>query len=570
MKNFEISKVLREIAYFLDMEDVPFKPRAYEKAASSVEALGEDISEIYKRGGVKALMEIPGVGEAIAKKTEEIILTGKSSYHEKLNKKIPVDLGSLMAIEGVGPKTVKEFYRRLGVRNVNDLEKAARAGKIAGLSGFGKKKEENILRGLEFFKKSRGRFPLGEVLPMVEDIESRLRSLSGVRKAQVAGSVRRWKETVGDADFLTVSDSPAQVMDFFVAMPEVAGVYSKGRTRSSVKLRNGMDADLRVIPEKSYGAALQYFTGNVQHNVELRKVAIKKGWKLNEYGIFRGTEQIAGETEEEVYAKLGLQWVPPELRENTGEASAAASGKLPDLIGYGDLKGDLQLATNWTDGANSIKEMAEEAKRLGLEYLATADHTKSLAMTGGLDEAGLAKQGAEIDRVNKSLTGITVLKGCEVNILKDGSLDIKDDSLAQLDVVGAGVHSYFNLPREEQTARVIKAMENENVDLIVHPTGRQINIREPVQLDLDKVIEAAKATGTILEIDASPDRLDLKDDHVRKCVGAGVKLAIDSDAHATAQLRYLEFGIATARRGWATAKDIVNTRGIKDLKNYLK
>lgn len=570
MKNFEIANILREISYFLDMDDVPFKPRAYEKAASSVDALEEDIAEIYKRGGVKSLMEIPGIGQAIAEKIEEIIRTGKLGYHEELKKKVPVDIESLMAIEGIGPKTIKELYQKLKVKTVDDLENAAKSDKIAKLPGFGNKTQENILKGIEFFKKSKGRFPLGDVLPIIRDIENRLRGLNGVKRAQVAGSVRRWKETVGDADFLVISEEPEDVMNFFVSMPDVTSIFSKGKTRSSVKLKNGMEADLRVISGKSYGAALQYFTGNTQHNVELRRIAIRKSWKLNEYGIFKGEKQIAGGTEEEVYGKLGLSWMPPEIRENTGEIEAAAKGKLPNLIGYNTLKGDFQVATNWTDGSNSIIEMAEEAKRVGLEYIAIADHTKSLGMTGGLDEGGISKQGKEIERLNKSISGITILKGSEVNILKDGSLDIKDTALAELDVVGAGVHSYFNLPKEEQTKRIIEAMENENVDLIVHPTGREIKTREPIQLDIEKVIEKAKSTGTILEIDAIPNRLDLKDEHVRKCVAAGVKLAIDSDAHSKLQLHYLEFGIATARRGWATAKDIVNTRPLKELRKYLK
>ncbi|MFH1821960.1 MAG: DNA polymerase/3'-5' exonuclease PolX [Methanobacteriota archaeon] len=570
MKNLEVAKILREIAYFLDMDDVKFKPRAYEKAASSVDALDEDIAEVYRRGGVKSLMEIPGIGQAIAEKIEEMTLTGKSGYHEKLNKKIPVDLESLIAIEGIGPKTIKELYQKLKIKTVEDLEKAAKSSKIAGLSGFGKKKEENILKGIGFFKKSQGRFLLGDILPIIKDIENRLKSLTGVKRAEVAGSVRRWKETVGDADFLVISEEPENVMNFFVSMPEVVNVYSKGKTRSSVKLNNGMEADLRVISSKSYGAALQYFTGNTQHNVELRRLAIKRGWKLNEYGIFKGGTQIAGGTEEEIYDKLGLQWIPPELRENTGEIEAAAGRKLPNLIGYDDLRGDFQVTTNWTDGSNSIAEIAEEAKAIGLEYIALGDHTKSLAMTGGLDEKGISKQGREIEKLNKSISGLTILKGTEVNIMKDGSLDIKDSTLAELDVVGAGIHSYFNLPKEEQTRRIIRAMENENVDLIVHPTGRQIKTREPIQLDIEKVIEAAKATGTILEIDAMPDRLDLKDEYVRKCVEASVKLAIDSDAHSKLQLHNLKFGIATARRGWATAKDIVNTRTLKELRDYLK
>lgn len=570
MKNFEIVKILNEIAIFLEMDNVQFKPRAYEKAAHSIEALEEDVTEIYKRGGTKALMEIPGVGQSIAEKIEELIKTGKLKYYEELKRKVPVDIENLTKIEGIGPKTIKVLYQKLKIKTVDDLEKAAKEGRIRKLPTFGQRSEELILKGIEFFKKSKGRFLLGDVLPLIRDIQKRLEGLKEVKKVIPSGSVRRWKETVGDCDFLVISDKPTKVMDFFVSMPEVIDIIGKGATKSSVKLKNGMDADVRVLPEESFGAALQYFTGSKDHNIALRRIAQDKGWKLSEYGIFKGSKQIAGRTEEEVYEKLGLQWIPPELRENTGEVDVAMENKLPKLIEYGDLKGDLQVTTNWTDGGNSIKEMAEEAKKIGLEYIAIADHTKALAMTGGLNEKQILKQTQEIDKLNKSLSGIILLKGTEVNILKDGSLDIDDATLAKLDVVGAGIHTHFNLSKEENTKRIIRVMENENVDLIVHPTCRIIHEREPIQLDIEKIIEVAKATDTILEIDAYPDRLDLKDEYVRKAVVTGVKLAIDSDAHSKLHLHYLEFGIATARRGWATAKDVVNTRPVKEFLKFMK
>ncbi|MBI4010498.1 MAG: DNA polymerase/3'-5' exonuclease PolX [Candidatus Aenigmarchaeota archaeon] len=570
MKNFEIAKILYNIALYLEMEEEQFKPRAYEKAAHSVEALSEECIEIYQKGGLKALMEIPGVGQSIAEKIEELIKTGKLKYYDQLRKRIPVDIEQLTAIEGVGPKTVKILYKKLKIKNVGDLEKAAKAGKIKKLSGFGEKSEQDILKGIEFFRRSKGRFILGFVLPMVRDIQNRLKQLPEVKQAIVAGSARRMKETIGDADILVVSNKPQKVMDYFVSMPEVIDVIGKGETKSSVKLKIGLNVDVRVVSSNSFGAALQYFTGNIDHNVVLRGIAKDKGWKLNEYGIFKGSKQIAGNTEEDVYEKLGMQWMPPELRENTGELQAAIKDKLPRLIDYDDLKGDLQVQTSWTDGSNSIKEMAEEAKKFGLEYIAITDHTKALAMTGGLDEKKLLQQMKEIEKINRQLSEITILAGAEVNILKDGRLDIDDKTLSQLDFVGASVHSLFNLPKEEQTKRIIKAIENENVDIIFHPTGRVIQQREPYEVDIDRIIQMAKDTETMLEINAYPNRLDLKDEHIKKAVQAGVKFCIDSDAHSKLHFRYLEFGIAQARRGWTEKKDVVNALSLKEFLKFVK
>ena len=552
------------------MDNVQFKPRAYEKAALTIEALEEDVEKIYADGGIKALKQIPGVGESIAEKIEELLKTGKLEYYEQLHKQAPVDLESLTRIEGLGPKTIKTLYQKLKITNMDELEKAANEHKISQLPGFKKKTEDNILKGIEFAKKSGGRFILGFTLPLIREIEARLKMCPEVKKAVAAGSVRRMRETIGDVDFLVQSDNAETVADFFVSMPEVIQVIEKGKTKSAVKLKTGMNADIRILPEASFGAALQYFTGSKLHNIELRKIALDKKWKLNEYGIFQKTKQIAGKTEEEVYAKLGLQWIPPEMRENTGEIELAKKNQLPNLVDYRDLKGDLQVHTNWTDGQNSICEMAEQAKKNGLEYIVISDHSKYLAMTGGLDEKGLLKQATEIAEVNKQVGGITVLQGVELNILKDGSLDVSDEALKKLDVAGAGVHSHFDLDKDKMTKRVLKAIENPNVDIIVHPTGRQIQKREPIQLDVEKIIEAAKASGTILDIDSYPDRLDLKDEHIRKAVEVGAKLGISSDSHSTAHMHYLEFGVAQARRGWATAKDIVNTRKLAEFRKTLK
>jgi len=568
--NKEIAKILQEIGGYLEIKGIQFKPRAYEKAGYSIENLEEEVSEIYKKGGLKAVEDIPGVGVSIAKKVEELIKTGHLKYYEKLKKSLPVKIGELSSIEGVGPKMIFKLYKRLKVKNINDLEKAAKIGKIAEIAGLGKKTEEKILKGIEFLRKSGNRFLLGSILPQVRLIEDRLRNLKEVDRVAIAGSIRRMQETIGDLDFMVTSSNSIKVMEFFVNMPEVIHVYSKGNTKTMVRLRNGMDADLRVVPDKSFGAALQYFTGDKRHNITLRVLAEKKKYKLNEYGLWRGKKLIAGRTEEEIYRALGMATPPPEIRTDSGEIQAALKNQLPQLIDYGDVKGDLQVTTDWTDGENSIEKMAAAAQEIGLEYIAITDHTKSLAMTGGADEKKLLKQIAEIDRIQKKFTKIKVLKGAEVNILKDGSLDIKNEVLARLDVVGIAVHSHFNLSRVEQTKRIVKAMRNKNADILFHPTGRLIQKRAPYDVDVEEIIKTAKETGTILEIDADPYRLDLKDEYIRKAVEAGVKLAIDTDAHSKNCFHYLEFGIAQARRGWATKNDIINTRPWQEMLKLLK
>ncbi len=574
ISNEHISKILREIAVYLEMQNVPFKPRAYEKAAVAVADLSDDLHDLYQKGGIKAIEEIEGVGISIAEKIEEIIKTGHLKYYDQLKKKTPVDVSSLMAVEGLGPKKIKKLYSELKITNVEELERLARAGKIRNLENFGEKTEENILKSLEFLKSSGNRFILGYIMPDIRKIESDLGKLKEVKKIIVAGSVRRRKETIGDVDILIVSNKPAPVMDFFVNMPGVERVVAHGNTKSAVKLKNGLDVDVRIVPEESYGAALNYFTGSKYHNIALREIAMKKGLKLNEYGLFKKNKMIAGKTEEEIYKKLGLDYIEPEMRENEGEIELAKNHKLPKLIGYNDLQGDLQIQTNWTDGSNTIEEYAQTAIKKGLKYIIITDHTKRLAMTGGLDEKKLLKQMAEIDKVNQKsqVTGykLRVLKGSEVDILKDGSMDLSDKVLLKLDVCGAAIHSYFNLPKEEQTKRIIRAMENPHVDIIFHPTGRVINRRPAYEIDIDEIIKAAKRTNTILEIDAFPDRLDLKEDYIRKCVSMGVKLAIDSDAHLVSHMDFLEFGIAQARRGWATKNDVINAWPLEKMLKMLK
>jgi len=561
MKNQEVVKLLKMMSIYLEMKGVQFKPQAYEKAAYSIEALDDDIEDFLKEKGEEGLMELPGVGKSIAEKIIEYLKTGKIKELEELKKEVPVDVETLTNIEGIGPKIVYKLYKALGIKTINDLEKACLEHKIRRLSGFGQKSEEKILKGIQFFKQGGNRATLGFIIPVVEELVNFLKESGFCKEVIPAGSYRRRKETIGDIDILAISNKPEKLMDYFVKFDGVSDVLAKGLTKTMVRLKIGLDADLRVVDEKSFGAALAYFTGSKDHNIEIRELAIKKGWKLNEYGLFnKNGKMIAGATEKEIYKALDLEWIPPEMRENRGEIQLAKQKKLPKLIEYGSIKGDLQVQTNWTDGQNSIEEMTKEAIKLGLEYICITDHTKSLAMTGGLDEEKLLKQMAEIDKINKKYKGkIKILKGAEVNILKDGSLDIKDEVLAKLDFVGAAVHSHFNLSKSIQTERIKKAMANPHVDCIFHPTGRVINRRPAYEIDIDEIIDFAKKTKTILEIDAYPDRLDLKDEHIKKCVEKGTKMVIDTDAHSVLHLGFLDLGVSQARRGWATKNDILNT-----------
>jgi DNA polymerase (family 10) len=571
MSNVELARCFRDLAAYLDMEDVPFKPRAYEKAAQAIESHDRPLVDVYRAGGVKALCEIPAIGRSMAEKLEELITTGRCALHEQYRRRLPVDLGELTAIEGIGPKAVKVLYERLGVRTAADLEAAARAGRIRKLPHFGEKSEQRILHGLAALAAGRGRTPLAAVLEPIETLAERLRRIPGVSRVTIAGSIRRRRETVGDADLLVVARRAPAAIAGFVAGPDVARVLGRGDTKCSVKLASGLQVDLRVVPAESFGAALLYFTGSKAHNVALRQLAIKRRLKLNEYGLFRGTRTVAGRTEEEIYERLGLAFVPPELREDQGEIEAAATGRLPRLVEADMLRGDLQTQTDWTDGADSIAVMAEAARAAGLEYIAITDHTVSLAMTGGADEKKLRRQMREIERQNRRLDGFRILSGAEVNINRDGTLDIDDATLAALDVVGIAVHSHMSLPRAEMTARIVRAMRNPHADILFHPTGRLIGRREPYDVDMDAVIAAARETGTVLELDAYPDRLDLKDEHVRKAIAAGVPIVVDSDAHSVKHLAFPRlWGVDQARRGWATARDVLNTRPVEAFLAALK
>lgn len=573
MTNKEIARVLYEMAAYLDMQGIDFKPRAYEKAASQIADLETEASEIYKRDGLKGLTKISYIGKSMAEHIEDLIKTGTYAEYQRMKRDVPVDVSELMQIEGLGPKKIFELWKKLKIRNLADLEQAATSGKIRTLSNFGEKSEQKILKGLSFLHKSAGRQLLGYVLPEAKNLEQAIRTLPEVKGAFLTGSIRRRKETIGDIDLVIVSQKPEKVMKSFTNIPMVAHVIGTGPSKTSIKLTNGMNIDLRVVPEESLGAALVYFTGSKDHCIALREIAIKKELKLNEYGLYKGNRSIAGKTEQEIYHALGLEFIEPEMRENCGEIQLAKEKRLPKLIEYGDLKGDLQVQTNWTDGEHSMEEMALAAEKQGLEYIVITDHTQSLAMMGS-DQIKLMKQMKEIDLLNdklrKNAHKIQVLKGAEVNIMKDGTLDMPDEILAQLDVVGAAVHSFMHLTRDEQTKRVLKAMENPNVDILFHPTSRKILARDPIDVDMEAVIDCAKRTDTVLEIDAHPDRLDLRDEWIRRSLEAGVKLSIDSDAHSVSHFRHLEFGIAQARRGWATKKDIVNTKPVKEFLSLLK
>ena len=569
MINQEIANILYEIGYLLEIEGIAFKPQAYEKAAIVLENLKQSIADTYKQGGTKSLIIVPGIGNGIAKKIEEYLITGKIKHYEELKKKFPVDINGLIAVEGVGPKTVKRLYRELGIKNVNDLERIVKEHKIAPLFGFGEKREKNILESIKFLKKNKSKFLLGEILPAADKIKNVLCRLAEVKNFSIAGSLRRKKETIGDVDFLVVSNEPEKVMDVFVKQHGIIKVWNRGKTKSSIRLDSGIDVDLRVVPAKSFGSALQYFTGSKYHNIALRKIAIDLGFKLNEYGLFKGHKMIAGRSEKGIYNALGMDYVAPELRENKGEIEAALENNLPRLINYGDIRGDLHCHSSWDGGKNSIKQMAETAMNMGYQYLGISDHTKFLRIENGLNEKQLVQQRKEINKLNLRFVArnleFKILQGAEANILKDGSIDINDEALKKLDYAIAGIHSHFKLSKNQMTERIIKAMRNPHIKIISHPTGRILKRRDEYQIDFDKILRAAKETNTILEINSFPSRIDLNDINVRRTKLAGVKMVINSDAHHKNHLRFIEFGIAQARRGWAEKKDIINTAPLNGL-----
>jgi DNA polymerase (family X) len=584
MKNVEIVRIFREIAYLIQIvENDPntiYKVRAYEKAADVIEKLTVGLEEIYLKNGIQGLRKIPSIGNAISLKIEEFIKSHKIDYHQELTKKIPLKMSEFYNMRGIGPKTIKVLYEKLKITSISDLEKAASEGRIAKLKGFSKMKEENILKTIQLSKKNKTRYLLGDVYPLIKKIESRLTTEDSVIRCAVVGSFRRMKETIGDIDILVSTKEPEKVVNFFVNMPEVEEIKGKGKAKAFVELSNGIGVDLLVVPEESFGSASQYFTGNKDHNISLRNLAISIGLHLNEWGLFtKKKKQIAGDDEQEIYEKLHLEYIPPELRENCGEIEYYSNNQKErlDLIDYGDLKGDLHTHSEKTDGTMSIKDMALQArKKFGLDYIAITDHTKSLRLVNGLNENQLLDQINNIqelnDVINEDSTGsrFRILSSAEVDILKDGTLDIVNNVLDKLDIVGASIHSNFSLSKDIQTERLIKAAKNPNIDILFHPTGRIINKREGYSIDVEKIINTACETRTVLEINSSYNRLDLRDEHIRLAVQNGVKLAINSDAHHPVHFAYLLFGIGQARRGWAKKMDIINTLKVDTLLKELK
>ncbi len=566
MKNLEIAKIFSEMADLLEMQDVQWKPRAYRTGAKTLEALSEPVEKLDR----KALMELPGIGAALADKIVEYCATGKVREYEKMRKLFPEGVDQMMHLMGLGPKKAWRLYKELKIKNLKELEQAAKKGRISKLRGFGPKSEQEILKSIGTYTVGQGRTLLGRALPLAHELVGQLKRLKHVQKIEVAGSLRRRKETVADIDILVISNNAKDVMDTFTILPQVARVLAKGDTKSSVTLHVGMNADVRVLEPKNFGAALQYFTGSKEHNIQMRQLAIKKGCKLNEYGLFKGKKQVAGRTEEEIYQALGLRYVAPELRENHGEIDAAKAGRLPSLITYGSLKGDLHTHSTWTDGQNTPEEMIKAAIAFGHEYVALTDHSRSERIANGMEEKRLRKYIDEVSRLKRKYAGrIKVLVGSEVSILAEGKLDYADELLSKLDWVVASVHSRFKQGKDEMTKRIIAAIQNKRVHAIGHPTGRLINVRDPYQVDLKKVFAAAVERGVAMELNASPVRLDLKDTHVKQAIEQGVKLVISTDAHSTHHLQNIDLGVAQARRGWAETKDVLNTLPWKRFERYL-
>ena len=567
MKNQLVAAILNQVADLMEIESVDFRTKAYRRAAHTVDTLSEDIEEIKNEG---RLQELPGIGAKIAKKIDEIVETGKLDYLENLKKEFPVDYDALMAVEGLGPRSIKQLYNELGVKNLDDLEKNAKRHRIRRLKGMGEKTERKILINLDFARKSTGRNLLGHILPVAEEIKEELSSLDYVLRVEIAGSIRRRKETVGDIDILVTTNKPLDVMEYFSNMDLIDDVVVKGPTKSTVRLKeNGIDVDLRAFDDESFGSALMYFTGSKETNVELRRIAISKGLKLNEYGVFKGDNLLAGRTEKEVFQSLGMSYIEPELRENTGEIEASITNKLPELLNYNEIVGDLQMHTEWSDGSSQIIDMALEAKKMGYEYIAITDHSGSLRIANGMNEKTILKQMDEIENLNDEMNGFMILKGIETNIDSYGFPDVPDKILENMDLVIAGIHSGFNQNKKELTRRIVSAMENDNVDIIAHPTGRKIQERKAYELDFEMIFENSKDTGTVLEVNGQMNRLDLKDMDIKKAVEHGCKLAVNTDAHSIPGLKNMELGIATARRGWAKKEDIINTLPLKKLINFL-
>jgi DNA polymerase (family 10) len=566
--NSEVAGIFDHVADLLEIQGAnPFRVRAYRNAASTIRDLSRSLSDMLDEG--EDLSELPDIGEDLAGKIEEIVETGHLGLLKEISEEVPEALAEVTAVPGIGPKRARKLFEDLGVRSLDDLRKAAKEGRIAEISGFGKKTQKRIRDELARGGLDEHRFRLATAEEFAEPLLKFVKGIDGVRDAVVAGSYRRRKETVGDLDILVTAKDGSAVIEEFTGYDEVDEIVSKGKTRSTVILRSGLQVDLRVVPEESYGAAMHYFTGSKSHNIACRKRAVNRGLKLNEYGLFEDDERVAGSTEEDVYEAIGLPMIPPVLRESRGEIEAAEKGELPELVTLEDVRGDLHAHTDASDGRATLREMAAAAKERGYDYLAITDHSKGQMVANGLDEKRLRKQLDAIEELNAQLEGIQILKSSEVDILPDGRLDFPDSVLRELDLVVASVHGKFDLDEETQTERIIRAMDNAYVSIIGHPTGRLIGERRPYDLNVEKLVEAARARGCHLELNAHPMRLDLNDVQCRMAKDLGVKIAISTDAHSTGELLNMRYGIAQAQRGWLEPGDVLNTRKLSDLKKLL-
>ena len=556
----EVVAMLEEFADRLEAKDVEYKPRAYRDAAESVREASSD--------ELDAPRTIPDVGDAIASKIEEFRETGHVEELQELRDEMPVEMEALTRVEGVGPKTVGKLYEALDITNLDELEEAAHEGRIQNVESFGEKTEQNILEGIEFARQSAERTPLGESLPRARELVGRVENVESVERAVAAGSVRRRKETTGDIDIVVVSEDRGATADAVTDWD--VEVVQKGDRKTSFRI-DGEDVDLHLVENDEFGAALQYFTGSKKHNVETRDVAIDLGLKLNEYGVWKKNgeeERVAGESEQEVYDALGMAYPPPELREDRGEVEAALDGTLPELVTTDDVCGELHSHTERTDGGATLEEMVAGAVERGMEYLAVTDHTEALGVAGGLTDDELLELVEDVRALDED-SDLRLFAGAEANILKDGSLDVSDDVLEQLDVVVASVHGAMRMDTEEATERLVSAVNHDDVDVLGHPSGRLINSREGYDYDFDAVLEAAEEEGVALELNANPRRLDIRDTQVKRCVEAGVPVAVNTDAHTPSEYDYVEYGVATARRGWAEAGDVLNTRTVEELEDWL-
>jgi len=577
MKNSRISTIFHDIAKILEIKgDNIFRIRAYERAAQNIEGLTEDIEGYIKED---RLTEIPGIGKDISEKIKEIVKTGKLKALADLKKTIPGGLLDLLNIPSVGPKTAKLLYEKLKIKNISDLEKAIRKNKLGGIFGIKEKTIENISKGIELLKRGRERMTLARAVLVADEFVNALKKLPEVEKISTAGSLRRQKETVRDIDILVISHKPKKVMQAFTSSPLVRDVLAEGQTKASVRTKEDIQVDCRVLEEKSFGAALLYFTGSKNFNIKLRQLAIKKGLKINEYGVFsaaggsasggRKDRLIAGKTEEEIFKLLGMSFIVPELREDGGEVELAREFKLPRLIELKDLKGDFHVHSQWSDGGNTIEEIVHACQKRGYSYVAITDHSQSLKIAGGLSIADLKKKRREIDKINKRLKGFRILYGAEVDIDSDGNLDYKDEILKEFDIVVAAIHTGFKQPKGQLTKRIVKACKNKYAHIIAHPTGRLLGARDAYDIGLEEILEVARETNTQLEINAFPQRLDLNDLNCHRAKEAGVKLALGTDAHTTEQLEAMKLGISVARRGWLSCEDVINTLSVEELLKVL-